>query len=29
VRIRKLPATPDKVRAAIVALGPSGGEHDE
>jgi len=29
VRIRKLPATPDKVRAAIVALGPSGGERDE
>ena len=29
VRIRKLPATPDKVRAAIVALGSSGGERDE
>jgi CO/xanthine dehydrogenase Mo-binding subunit len=29
VRIRKLPATPDKVRAAIVALGESGGERDE
>ena len=29
VRIRKLPATPDKVRAAIVALGASGGDRNE
>jgi aldehyde oxidoreductase len=29
VRIRKLPATPDKVRAAIVALGASGSDRNE
>ena len=29
VRIRKLPATPDKVRAAMVALGASRGERNE
>jgi aldehyde oxidoreductase len=28
VRIRKLPATPDKVRAAILALAPSSGERN-
>jgi aldehyde oxidoreductase len=29
VRIRKLPATPDKVRAAMRALGASRGERNE